>query len=400
MRMYIFSAVVLSLFLFSCKKDPKNTQLSKPVFPVQNDSVDMLKLNQIQVIGSHNSYRTRTYQPIFDMVMNLYNSGVLSEDLNPQGWDYTHETLPKQFGAFGMRAIELDIYEDAQGGRFYNRGGLVLVDEPMASGLSELNEPGYKVLHIPDFDYNTHYLTFKEALSVVKTWSESNPNHLPIFIQVESKTQTVGDQLSFPFLQPSLPFTTGASDALDEEIKSVFGQDLDKVITPDKVRGTYNTLREAVLAGNWPTLGQSRGHVIFVMEGGLVSQYESGHPSLQGRAMFTFTTSTTDHAAFILRNNSIGSFSSIQQEVAAGFIIRTRADGDTEEARTGDYTKMLAAFESGAQIISTDYYKPDPRYKTEPQNWTDFKVAFPDNKTWRINPVSASQWVSLGIITE
>lgn len=83
-----------------------------------------------------------------------------------------------------------------------------------------------------------------------------------------------------------------------------------------------------------------------------------------------------------------------------GFIVRTRADGDTEEARTGDYTKMNAAFESGAQIISTDYYRPDPRYKTEPENWTDYKVAFPDGRTKRINPVSASDKVSLGIITE
>jgi hypothetical protein len=299
-----------------------------------------------------------------------------------------------------MRALELDIYEDPQGGRFYNRGGLVLVDEPRASGEPELNEPGFKVLHIPDFDYNTHYLTFKSALTAIKSWSESNPNHVPIIIQIESKTEMVGDQLDFDFLQTSLPYNAQSADALDAEIKAVYGDNLDGVFTPDDLRGNFPTLREAVLAGNWPMLKDARGKVLFVMEGDLVTFYKQNHPSLIGRASFVFAQPQDDEAAFLLLNNPITRFADIQQAVMNGFMVRTRADGDTQEARTGDYSQMLAAFESGAQVISTDYYQPDPRHKTDPQNWTDFKVVFPDGRTIRINPVSAGNQTSLGFIGE
>jgi hypothetical protein len=399
MRYYLILSLSLCS-LFSCKKEPKNNDGQLPVFPVQNDSVEFLRMNQLQVIGSHNSYRTRTYQPIFELVTTLYSNGLLSADLNPQGWDYTHETIPKQLGAFGMRALELDIYEDPQGGRFYDRGGLVLVDEPRASMEPELNEPGFKVLHIPDFDYNTHYLTFKSALTAIKSWSEANPNHVPIIIQIESKTQMVGDQLDLDFLQTSVPYSSQSADALDAEIKAIYGDDLNGVITPDDLRGNFPTLREAVLAGSWPMLKDARGKVIFVMEGGLVPFYKENHPSLAGRAAFVFAQPQDDEAAFLLLNNPISRFADIQQAVMNGFMVRTRADGDTEEARTGDYSKMLAAFESGAQVISTDYYQPDPRHKTDPQNWTDFKVSFPDGSTIRINPVSAGNQTSLGFVGE
>lgn len=384
----------------ACKKDEKAKKLNPPLFETQNDSVDLLKINQIQVVGSHNSYRTRTYKPLYDLAVNFYEQGLLSENLNPRGWDYTHVPIPQQLGAFGMRGLELDVYEDAQGGRFSNRGGLVLVDENPASGIPELDQPGYKIIHIPDLDYNTNYYSFVSALQAIKSWSDKNPNHVPIFIQIETKTEMVGDQVPMPFFQTSQPFTSASAEAIDAEIKSVFGNNLDKIITPDMVRGSFTTLREAVLAGHWPTLGQARGKILFAMQGGLVPLYKQGHPSLQGRAMFTYANPLDDEAAFVIINDPIDDLLQIQQVVAQGFIVRTRADAETVEARTGDYSMMNAAFQSGAQIISTDYYQPDPRYKTEPQNWTSYQVAFPSGITYRINPVTAADKVSLGRIAE
>lgn len=399
MRKILLLLSIICPVVFSCKKTPQEPLLMAFTPHTQHDSIDNLKMNEIQVVGSHNSYRMRTYAPIFELVMMLYEAGMLPAGLSPEGWDYDHVSLPEQFGAYGMRAIELDIYEDVQGGRFYNYGGLSFLGESVASGVQELNQPGFKVLHVPDFDYRTHYYSFKSALQAVKLWSSQNPNHLPIFIQVESKTETVGDQITFADLVTSQPYSSGASDALDNEIKSVFGEDLEQVITPDDVRGNYPTLREAVLDRNWPTLAQARGKVVFAMEGALVSQYVQGHPSLQGRAMFTFANPSAAHAAFVILNNPVGQMSAIQQAVAQGFIVRTRADSDTREARTGDYTTMNAAFSGGAQIISTDYYRPDPRHKTD-AGWTDYKVAFPGGGTFRINPVSAAGKVHYGAIVE
>ena len=42
-----------------------------------------------------------------------------------------------------------------------------------------------------------------------------------------------------------------------------------------------------------------------------------------------------------------------------GYLVRTRSDANTTEARENDYSRFEAALESGAQIISTDYYLPD-----------------------------------------
>ena len=63
---------------------------------------------------------------------------------------------------------------------------------------------------------------------------------------------------------------------------------------------------------------------------------------------------------------------------------RTQADSDTEQARTGDYSRMEAAFQSGAQIICTDYYRPDPRGNTD-ENWTNYTVRFDDNRLAKIH---------------
>lgn len=394
-----FLVVVASSLLFSCRKE-KVEDTGTPWVQHQNDSIEYLKINQIQVVGSHNSYRTKTYQPLYDFVIPFYDAGFLPANLNPAGWDYSHVPLPEQFGAFGMRGIEIDVYEDAQGGRFYNRGGLSLIGENVESGIPELLQPGFKVLHIPDFDYNTNYYTFVSALQAVKAWSDKNPNHIPIFINIESKTETVGDAVSLPALQHSIPYTAASAEALEAEIRSVFGQNLDKVITPDQIRGSYATLREAVLAGNWPTLGEARGKILFAMEGDLVSYYLNGHPSLQGRAMFTYADPQADEAAFVILNNPSQDMAEIQQAVMQGFIVRTRADSDTEQARTGDYSEMEAAFSSGAQIISTDYYQPDYRSKTDPANWSSYHVAFPGNVTFRINPLSAADKEYLGPILE
>jgi hypothetical protein len=273
-----------------------------------------------------------------------------------------------------------------------------LLGESDDSHIPELMQPGFKVLHIPDVDYMTNYYTFKSALQEVKNWSDSHPKHVPIFIYIETKNSTVADVIGALGFTPAIPYDASSGDALDDEIKSVFGQNLEKVITPDKVRGSYNTLREAVIAGNWPLLGQARGKIIFVMSGGLVNLYKQGHPSFQGRACFTFANATSNEAAFIILNDAIDDENEIKQRVSEGFIVRTRADGSTDAARTGDYSKMEAAFRSGAQIVSTDYYKPDER--AGQPGWTNYQVKFPNNELARINRVSAAEQVNIGIIRE
>jgi len=71
----------------------------------------------------------------------------------------------------------------------------------------------------------------------------------------------------------------------------------------------------------------------------------------------------------------------IKSLVKKGYIIRTRADSDTEEARNNDKSSFTAALQSDAQIISTDYYRKSTHFKS------DYVIRFDDNKYFRLNPL-------------
>ncbi len=325
---------------------------------------------------------------------------VLPSNLQPADLDYEHEPLDIQLNTYGMRSFEIDIYADPVGGRFYNRKGNILIGKPEASGIEELRQPGFKVMHIPDIDFGTHYYTFKDILQSLKDWSDNNPNHIPIFLLIEGKESTVGDVLGFLGFPTAVKFTPALCDDLDAEIKAVFGNDLSKVISPDEIRGSYTTLKEAVLANKWPTIGESRGKFIFVMQGESVNEYLLNHASLQGRAMFTTAEEIDDEAAFLQFNDPQGDGNNIITAVQKGYIVRTRADGPNNQNRSGDYAKQIAAFGSGAQIISTDYYRPDPRYLTQPNQFKNYSCRFPNNDLARINPISAADKQGIGKIAE
>lgn len=370
------------ILCFGCKEDSEiDLLLNDP----QNLS-DSVRINEIQVIGSHNSYRLRTYGPILQAAMTI--APLLPGSLNPEGWDYTHLPLEEQFGDFKIRQIELDIYYDPDGGRFANRAGNVLASEPVESGIPELEEPGFKVLHVPDLDYMTNYYTLKHALETVKNWSEAHPKHLPIFILIEAKDQSIGSTIPGVNVTDVLEFDIQALADLDQEIRDVFGADLKDVITPDIVRGNHSTLKEAIQVSGWPKIAEARGKVIFLLDNGgsVKNLYLQGHPSLSGRILFTDSGSDKPESAFVKQNDAQGG--SIEQLVAEGFIVRTRADNNTQEARTGDIANREAAFSRGAQLISTDYYQPDPRY-IDDDGWTDYSVQIPGGGVARLNPINS-----------
>jgi membrane-associated phospholipid phosphatase len=121
-----------------------------------------------------------------------------------------------------------------------------------------------------------------------------------------------------------------------------------------------------VLAGGWPSLAEARGRVFFALDEGAekVAAYAAGRPSLEGRAMFVNTDEASPAAAYLTLNDPVAQQDRIRAAVAAGFVVRTRADADTREARSGETTRRGAALASGAQYVSTDYLWADPRFPT------------------------------------
>lgn len=329
-----------------------------------------LRLNQVQVLGSHNSYHLQPAPEVLAFFQRI------AADL-ARGVEYEHLPLAQQFSAQGIRQIELDVFADPAGGLYKDPYALRALRLPRPD-VPELLEPGFKVLHIQDLDFRSTCYTLVRCLGIIKEWSDAHPTHLPITILVEAKD----DRLPGTAFVNPIPIRAAQLDALDAEIRSVLPPS--KLITPDDVRGPHATLEEAILTDGWPTLAQSRGKLLFALdnEGIQKTEYLQDHPSLRGRVLFTSSRPGAAESAFIKLNSAIGSFAEIQRVVAAGYIVRTRADGDTQEARDNDTRTRDAALTSGAQFVSTDYPVPD-------LDFSDYQVEIPGGMPARCNPISA-----------
>lgn len=207
---------------------------------------------------------------------------------------------------------------------------------------------------------------------------------------VEAKEFHVMKYLKKRFCNKVLPFTKNAVDSVDLEIKSVFGENSKQIITPDLVRGDHKTLNEAILKNNWPLLSDARGKIIFVFMASEKAKenYLDGHFSLEKRMMFIYSKPGNPEAAFIKLEKPEKQFSEIQKLVKQGYFIRTRADANTKESRKNNYNRMNKSLESGAQLIATDYYMPDPR-NLDSKKWSDYTVKFPHGFISRKNPLNS-----------
>lgn len=377
--LFVFS----TLFYISCSKDGENKRVTDPIIieEIYNDGDvdDALKINQIQYLSSHNSYRKHTDKTIYKFLQSF--SGLIPYNLVE--WEYDHLPIYTQLEQYGVRHIELDIYADKEGGRFYNRAGYKWTARDEASGIEELKEPGLKILHIPDVDFETHNYTFISALREVKEWSKTRPNHLPIFIMIETKTETVGQYLSGLGFVKAEAWDEENVAAIEKEILKVFTRE--EILTPDEVRNGQNTLRDGLMKTGWPTVGESRGKVMFMFDQENISEsYRGANKSLYGKLIFTNAKNEYEEdAAFIKRNDPFSA--DIENLVSQGFLVRSMIGG-VYESKSGDYTKFETGKAKGVHFLSTDYYKPDDRVG-KVAGWTDFHVRL-ENHSYRINPIT------------
>ena len=344
-------------------------------------------LNQLQVIGSHNSYHVAPDGAIRELLVSRNAHAA-------QTLDYTHRPLAEQFAALGIRQVELDVYVDPNGGLFASPAARSIVRtlgkdpgiDPDSGGV--LRQPGLKVLHVPDIDYRTTAPTFVDALKQIRTWSQANRRHVPILILVELK----GDALPGLPARP-VPFGKDEIASVDAEILSIFRKN--EILTPDRVRGNFGSLPEALKAQGWPALETVRGLVLFALdnEGSVRDRYLEGHRALRDRVMFATVAPEDPAAAWFKINDPVRDFERIKKLVGEGFLVRTRADADTLQSRKNDIRQREKALASGAQFVSTDYAEPDRRF-------SDYSVRFPAGQVVRSNPVNGDPaWAGLDLET-
>jgi hypothetical protein len=337
-----------------------------------------LRLNEIQVIGTHNSYHRELSKAERAAHDGIYGGAPIYEAFLA----YSHASLPNQLGRQQVRGLEVDLFPDPEGGLYSNP----LLRQRLAAGpLTQpaWYRPGIKVLHTADLDYNSTCIELVRCLRQVRRWSRANPAHVPLLIMLELKgTDPVAASaggVSVP------PWDAAALDALDAEIRSVFPGN--RTITPDDVRRPGLTLRQSVLRRGWPALRWARGQVMFLMDnepGPIRAAYTAGRPSLQGRVLFTNARPTARDAAFVKRNDPTGAnLRQIRRLVRAGFLVRTRSDIPLATVMAGDTRQRRDALRSGAQLVSTDF----PEVGMSARYDRDFVVELPKGGPARCNPV-------------
>ena len=300
--------------------------LSNQIVLSESDNTD-ININHIQFVGSHNSYKQAMPDGFVKQLMKV-NPEVM------ESLEYEHIPLVDQLD-LGIRKLELDV--------FY------LADEDK-----------FLVGHVQQIDMNSNCATLRICLNQIIDWSKKNTTHAPIWISFNAK-----DGYIFGLPSPET-FSPVAFALMDSIIEEMLGE---KLIRPSDIVDLQ-----------WPLLDEVRGKFILILdEGG--AKRDMYYDGWQQRPMFTNSPEGHPAAAIMILNDPVGQFDEIQRLVKAGYMVRTRADADTREARKNDTRRRAAAFASGAQAVSTDYYLPATHFGN------DYQVSLP--KPIECNPITA-----------
>lgn len=323
MRLGIFSLLPLAALMCACGD-------GQPRYPLD----DTLRLNHLQARGTHNSYHLEPANPV------------------DPSHRYSHLPLGLQLAEQGVRQFELDLH--------------------LRTG------KGFQVFHLPGgVDAETTCLQFIDCLEEIRAWSDANPDHLPVMIWLEPK------DLDLDWAEPDLEEFVGRYDGLRAEILSVF--EPGRILTPDEVRGDHPDLPTAIAADGWPTLGQTRGRVLFALLDSTEHRtaYTASAPNLEGRLMFVDADGPEDPAAAVFKiNNPLADADEIRSLVAAGFLVISNADGvDATDEQNRE--RRDAGLSAGVHYLSSDI--------PAPVEGRDYWLEIPGGTPARCNPVAAPQ---------
>eukprot|EP00271_Cylindrocystis_brebissonii_P004725 TRINITY_DN16555_c0_g1_i1.p1 TRINITY_DN16555_c0_g1~~TRINITY_DN16555_c0_g1_i1.p1 ORF type:complete len:453 (-),score=36.33 TRINITY_DN16555_c0_g1_i1:73-1431(-) len=350
------------------------------VWELSGYGVGQLRVNNLQMIGTHNSYHAQVDEETLAMAATYIPYRSVS-------WAMSHRPLPEQLAA-GIRFFEIDVYDDPPpGGRFYNRAINKLLGRPTGSNLPELLHMGYKVLHVQDTDFNSTCNTLLSCLRLIKDFSEEHPRHFPIGVRIEVR------HLKYEWPPEAVVpanVTLKSLMSLEDEVKGVFH--LDNLILPREVIRPSTSNRLFAAKYTWPKLRDSAGKVFFFLTSRLPIEVYALR-SLNDRVFFSAYAPEgasdpriAEHSSF----NVVWPETFLPKLVQENAFVFSKADGNTEEARTEDFSRLKRAVENGANVIMTDY----PESEAPNPFGTKYVAKLPGGVQARCNPVSAPSWCS------
>ena len=286
------------------------TEVDESVFTDFDIHDSSIKLNDIQILASHNSYKKKGS----DIGKFFIGLGASTEEANALKYEYKNFT--DQFES-GIRSMEIDL---------------------------RLRKTQFMLTHVPLVDNGSVAPVFSLALEEIALFSENNPNHIPIIILMEIKDDWM-------ILDHALQVI--GSDQL-EALNILINEKLgDQLFTPSDMMETNKTLNETIQSTGWPSISELLGKTIFILHPSNFTQtYYEVDPTLQSLPMFlgVYPDAVDEsYASFVVHNNP--DVDAIQALVASGFIVRTRIDAEL----VYEQANYDAAVMSGAQILSSDY---------------------------------------------
>eukprot|EP00122_Pirum_gemmata_P010223 Pgem_evm1s9447 len=135
------SLASLCIGINGCKLGNKYTEVDKKLS-------DDLKLNEITVLATHNSYHKKSDPKLLELLA-LMESEFIGTNSNLQ-FHYAEASISDQLRQQNIRSFEFDIAYDPEGGLFAKHQGLqmVLKMDNISDSNPAMYEPGYKVFHV------------------------------------------------------------------------------------------------------------------------------------------------------------------------------------------------------------------------------------------------------------
>ncbi|MDO9630085.1 MAG: Ca2+-dependent phosphoinositide-specific phospholipase C, partial [Acholeplasmataceae bacterium] len=181
-----------------------------------------IKLNQIQMLATHNSYKKKG-SDIGKFFVGLGDSFEEARALK-----YGYKNLTDQFES-GVRSMEFDL---------------------------RLRKTQFVLTHVPLVDNSSVAPDFSQALEEIYLFSSNNPNHIPIIILMEIKDDWMILDHALQIIEPK------HLENLNGLLKDKLGNNL---FTPSDMMETGKTLKETIQTTGWPSVHSLLGKVIFVL---------------------------------------------------------------------------------------------------------------------------------------
>lgn len=288
-------------------------------FNIEKAFSEGVKINEIAVIGTHNSYQllATPQKRALENVRSFLSSGKKGGNRNFEMDTYT-EQLER-----GVRNLEIDI-ETVD-----NEGDISFI-----------------TTHNPITDNASSAYDFAKGLEEIAMWSDNNPGHLPVYLLVEPKGKV-------PAVNKLKNFSFEYALELDKVLRKVLGN---RLLTPKQIMGGYGSLEEMRMADDWPTLKESAGKIIVLLHPcGVTQDYIDVDKSITTQAMLPvlgFEEIDKSYASFILDNEPEVAMENNKKTVHENnLMVRTRADNYPDFSNE----RYSLVENCGSHIITTDY---------------------------------------------